>query len=254
MTGEWAGPLDRRQALAALGALGLAAVATACSGGSSQPSASNGSTAPAGGSPATTASGASCVLAPETTAGPYYLDNQKLRSDITDGRPGTPLALAITVVDAERCDAISNAAVDIWHADAGGDYSGFGGASTGGPGPGGGGPTDQHTFLRGVQMTDDAGLAKFTTIWPGWYRGRAVHIHVEARVDDQLVHTGQFFFSDELNNKVLNTGAYKARSSPDTINDSDSIFRDAGGAAAILDAQPAGDGYRAAVTVGVRNE
>jgi protocatechuate 3,4-dioxygenase beta subunit len=248
MTGSWGGPIDRRQALAALGALGIGAVATACSrGGSSQPSRPK----PTNTSGPLNTSAVGCVLAPDVTAGPYYLEHQKVRSDITEGRPGTPLALAITVAGAKTCDAIRNATVDIWHADADGVYSGFGNASTGVAA--GGAPTDTYTFLRGVQHTDAAGLVNFTTIYPGWYRGRAVHIHIEVRADDQLVHTGQFFFPDALNTKVLTTGPYQHRGAPDTTNGSDGIYRAAGGSAATLDPQPKGDGYRAAVTVGVRN-
>ena len=245
MTGSWGGPIDRRQALLAVGALGVAAVATACSRGGSSKS------KPANASGPTTTSEVACVLAPEVTAGPYYLEHSPGRSDITEGRPGTPLGLAITVVHATTCDAIFNAAVDIWHADADGVYSGFGTASTGAGAAAA--PTDHYTFLRGRQFTDVAGRANFTTIYPGWYRGRAVHIHIEVRVDDTLVHTGQFFFPDALNTKVLTGGPYQRRGAPDTTNRADSIYQDAGGPAATLDPQPQGDGYRAAATVGVRN-
>src|SRR5438552_999810 len=96
-----------------------------------------------GAGPAGVASGAlRCVLAPEQTEGPYYIAGELVRRDITEGRPGTPLVLRAAVVDASTCSAIHGAAVDIWHADALGAYSGFGaGASS-------------RTFMRGIQRTD----------------------------------------------------------------------------------------------------
>src|SRR5437588_838015 len=115
-------------------------------------------------------SGVSCVLTPEMTEGPYYISGEKLRRKITEGRPGTRLDLHLSVVDATSCRPIAGAVVDIWHADAGGVYSGFGaGASS-------------RTFMRGVQKTDKTGLAVFRTVYPGWYQGRTVHIHVKVRV------------------------------------------------------------------------
>ena len=102
---------------------------------------------------------------------------------------------------------MAGATVDIWHCDAGGVYSGFVAASTGGPG-GGGGPTDKRTFLRGIQPTNAQGIATFQTIYPGWYRGRAVHIHVKVHLGGNVVHTGQFFFSDALTDTVYKRSPY----------------------------------------------
>src|SRR4051812_24855877 len=114
--------------------------------------------------PAGVASGAvRCVLTPELTEGPYYIAGEKVRRDITDGRPGTRLMLRTTVVDASTCKAIRGAAVDVWHADASGVYSGFGDGAA------------SQTFMRGVQKTDARGLAVFKTVYPGWYPGRSVH-------------------------------------------------------------------------------
>jgi Dioxygenase len=154
----------------------------------------------AGAGPAAVASGAvKCVLTPELTEGPYYIAGEKVRRDITEGKSGVPLFLKTTVVSASNCKPIKGAAVDVWHCDAGGVYSGFGSASSGqggGPGFGGGGggggqqtPTDKLTFLRGIQYTDKNGLAVFKTIYPGWYQGRAVHIHVKVHVGGSVVHT-----------------------------------------------------------------
>src|SRR6266516_3308335 len=115
-----------------------------------------------GAGPAAVASGAvSCVLTPEQTEGPYYLANEKLRRDITEGRPGVPLLLRLRVVDASTCKPIKGAAVDVWHADAVGVYSGFGSGS------------GSRTFMRGIQRTDANGLARFRSVYPGWYQGRA---------------------------------------------------------------------------------
>src|SRR5215212_6545133 len=122
----------------------------------------------AGEGPAGVASGAvACVLTPEQTEGPYYIAGEKLRRNITEGRPGVPLLLRLRVVDASTCRPITGAAVDIWHADALGVYSGFGAGRR------------NRTAMRGIQRTDRTGLARFRSVYPGWYQGRTVHIHVK---------------------------------------------------------------------------
>src|SRR2546423_5275898 len=165
--------LSRRQAMGLLAGLGAGVIAAACGGGSSSKSASSSTTTrtASAGASSTTASTAACVLTPEVTEGPYYLDLNKVRSDITEGKDGAPLDLKLTAVDATGCTAIRDAAVDVWQCDAGGIYSGFSQASAGGPGGGPGGgqsKTDNQTFLRGTQVTDANGLAEFQTIYPGW--------------------------------------------------------------------------------------
>src|SRR5205085_5286710 len=118
----------------------------------------------AGSGPAAVATGAvSCVLTPEMTEGPYYVPNEKVRRNITEGKPGAPLELRLTVVNASTCKPIKSAVVDIWHADGLGVYSGAVADNAG------------TNFLRGVQKTDANGLALFKSIYPGWYQGRAVH-------------------------------------------------------------------------------
>jgi protocatechuate 3,4-dioxygenase beta subunit len=136
-----------------------------------------------GAGPAGVASGrVTCLLTPELTEGPYYIAGERVRRNITERRPGVPLTLKATVVDASSCKPIRNAAVDIWHADASGVYSGFGqGASS-------------RTFMRGIQKTDANGLTTFQTVYPGWYQGRTVHIHVKVHIGGNVVHTGQIFF------------------------------------------------------------
>ena len=194
---------------------------------------------------------ATCTLTSEETEGPYYINLNLIRADITEGKPGTPLKLMITVRNSTTCHPIQNAAVDVWHCDAGGVYSGYGAASTGG-GPGGGGtPTDKLTFLRGIQMTDALGVATIQTIYPGWYRGRAVHIHVKVHVGSNVVHTGQLFFPDDLTDKVYRADPYAARGTRDVLNSADSIFT-GGGSTGIPTMTQNGSGHTGAITLSVR--
>jgi len=179
-----------------------------------------------------------CVLTPEMTEGPYYISGEKLRRNITDGRPGAGLTLKLMVVDATTCRPIKNAAVDIWHADAGGVYSGFGsGASS-------------RTFMRGIQKTDATGLARFRSVWPGWYQGRTVHIHVKVHVAGNVVHTGQLYFPDSLTDKVFRRRPYNHRPKRTTRNANDFVFAQ-GGKRSMLRVRKSGNAYVAAITMGV---
>jgi protocatechuate 3,4-dioxygenase beta subunit len=194
----------------------------------------------AGAGPAAVASGAvKCVLTPEQTEGPYYIANEKLRRNITEGKPGVPLTLRATVVDASSCKPIRGAAVDIWHADATGAYSGFGQGS------------GNRTFLRGIQKTDARGLAALETIYPGWYPGRTVHIHVKVHLGGNVVHTGQLYFPDTLTDAVYEQAPYSRRPGRTTRNADDSVFVNGGRNSVLrLHANGAG-GYVAAITMGV---
>jgi protocatechuate 3,4-dioxygenase beta subunit len=215
--------ITRRGSLAALG--GLAAGAFGWSAGD------------AGAGPAGVASGAvSCVLTPELTEGPYYLPNEAVRRNITEGRPGTPLRLRLSVVNASTCGPIGSAAVDIWHADALGVYSGVQGNS--------------GTFMRGIQRTDASGLALFDTVYPGWYQGRTVHIHVKVHLGGRVVHTGQLFFSDSLTDKVYAASPYDKRGPRDTRNATDAIYRN-GGRRSTLTLAKSGSRYVGSITMGV---
>ena len=220
--------LTRRSSLLRLGGL----VATALGAGAWE-------AGDAAGGPAGVASGVvKCVLTPEQTEGPYYIAGERVRRDITEGRPGTKLALRTTVVDASTCRAISNATVDIWHADAGGVYSGFGeGASS-------------RTFMRGVQRTNAHGLAVFDTVYPGWYQGRTVHIHVKVHAGGNVVHTGQLYFPDALTDVVYARAPYSSRPNRDTRNANDSVYVN-GGSRSMLTVKRSGGGYVAAITMGV---
>jgi protocatechuate 3,4-dioxygenase beta subunit len=181
-----------------------------------------------------------CVLSPELTEGPYYIDGAKLRRNITEGQPGAPLALRLSVLDATTCKPIKNAAVDIWHASAGGTYSGEQANNTVG-----------RTYLRGIQRTDASGLALFKTVYPGWYQGRAVHIHVKVHVGGDVVHTGQLFFRDAFTDGVYKRAPYKARGLPDLRNADDSIYAD-GGSRSLLRMRTVGKGYVGSISMGVR--
>lgn len=237
-----------RRALMKLGGLGLTAVATGAWKKRSSMSA-----APVSG----LSSAVACVLTPEQTEGPYYIAKEKVRSNITERRPGTPLKLRINVVDASTCKPIKGAAVDIWHCDAGGIYSGFMSASAGGQPGGNGGPTDKRTFLRGIQLTNARGYCEFQTIYPGWYRGRTVHIHVKVHLGGasvgHVVHTGQLYFSDSLTAKVYQSGPYKARATArDTFNNTDSIYLDGGRQSMLTMKRDGHIGYIGSITLGVR--
>jgi protocatechuate 3,4-dioxygenase beta subunit len=182
----------------------------------------------------------SCILTPEQTEGPYYIAGEKLRRNITDGRPGTPLVLRAFVVDATTCRPIRNAAVDIWHADAGGVYSGFGdGASS-------------RTFMRGIQRTNAKGLAQFRTVYPGWYQGRTVHIHVKVHVGGSVVHTGQLYFPDSVTDAVYRRVPYSSRPNRDVRNATDSVYRNGGSKSVVKLKRNSAGVYVATITMGVR--
>ncbi|MFF2789107.1 intradiol ring-cleavage dioxygenase [Streptomyces sp. NPDC058049] len=234
MTENGSSPTSRRALLLAAGSAGVAALTAACSGpagtrgAAGQPSASP----PLAPSPGD--STPACVLAVEAGAGPYYLDLDRVRSDITEGRKGVPFRLDLTVVRASAgCRPVTDAAVDIWHADASGAYS------TGGA-----------TFLRGTQVTDAAGRSTFRTIVPGWYAGLAPHIHFKVRPDRRTETTSQFFFPEDLLVRVYARPPYAERRAPQHPNARDSRYR-ASGAAMTLALAPDGEGYRAAYTVGI---
>jgi protocatechuate 3,4-dioxygenase beta subunit len=237
--------LRRREALIAFaGVAGGALWQAACGSGASTGAASSSTEA---------AAASVCVLSPEVTEGPYYIANHLTRRDITDGRSGLPLALRITVVDADTCKPIHGADVEIWHADAVGVYSGFSGNV---PPSGGGGhatPNNSRRFLRGHQKSDSNGRVLFDTVYPGWYRGRTPHIHLMVHVGGSVVHTGQLFFPDRTSDAVYRTSAYTSHGRPDTTNGSDSIYAAAGGSKAKVDlTRRQHSGFKGRITVGVR--
>ncbi|MGW1594755.1 intradiol ring-cleavage dioxygenase [Streptomyces sp. NPDC002343] len=212
---------------------------------------------------AASASGACMSLTTEQIEGPYYIDYELFRKNVVEDRTGIPLLLVLRAVDSATCEPLRNAAVEIWHCDASGVYSGYtrigngeGGGGTppgpppsgtptaptgspGGPaGPGGGGghatPTDDLTWLRGIQMTDHQGFVTFRTVFPGWYTGRAVHIHTKvhtggSRTSDgytggRTCHTGQFYFSEDAVGATADTAPYSANTVTRVTLDQDSIY------------------------------
>jgi protocatechuate 3,4-dioxygenase beta subunit len=193
-----------------------------------------------GAGPAAVASGAvSCILTPEQTEGPYYIPNEAVRRNITDGRPGVPLLLRAFVVNASTCRPIKAAAVDIWHADAGGVYSGFGSGA------------GNRTFMRGVQRTNAKGLAQFRTVYPGWYQGRTVHIHVKVHLGGNVVHTGQIYFPDRVTDTVYRNQPYSSRPNRDVRNANDAIFRNGGSKSLVTVKKNSSGVYVATIMMGV---
>lgn len=186
-----------------------------------------------------------CLVMPEVTEGPYYIDPNLVRADITEDRTGIPLVLQMQVVNAD-CTPIEGARVDVWHCDAEGNYSGY--ANQGSEATL---DTTGQTFLRGTQMTEAGGLVQFQTIYPGWYRGRTTHIHYKVFLDEVTVLTSQIFFPDALSQYLYdNIAPYTRESTRDTINASDGIAQQAGdGAYAALREQS--EGYVAQLVVGV---
>src|SRR5262249_54783384 len=151
------------------------------------------------------AASGSCVMTVAKTVGPYFVDEKLNRSDVrsntSDGavQAGIPLTLKLQVFDADNdCAPVSGATVDIWHANAAGLYSDESANGTSG-----------QNWLRGYQTTDSGGAVTFTTIYPGWYTGRTVHIHFKVRVyngaTETLEFTSQLFFTDDMNKQVFST-------------------------------------------------
>ena len=227
--------ISRRKALGTFGAVSLGGLLAAC-GGDDEPSTSSVTTtegttttvAPKTSTSKATAElfdeSASCSVTTELTEGPYYFDVDAIRSDIREDREGTTLRLALRVRDAETCEPLENAIVDVWHCDATGLYSGFESASQGGPPGGGGGPTDEETYLRGAQATNADGIVEFRTIYPGWYQGRTTHIHVKVHLDKATLLTSQLFTNREFDDKVFARQPYAGEGSRDVFNETDSIY------------------------------
>ena len=188
--------VNRRQALAGIGSVSLGALIAACGGdddggSSAQVETTEGTTStvePSGGQGGLAGrfdDASVCTRTAEQTEGPFYFDVDSIRSDIRDDRDGAKLRLGVRVRDAAECRPLADAVVDIWHCDAAGAYSAFG-------------EEEGETYLRGAQVTNADGIAEFTTIYPGWYPGRTVHIHAKVHLDKQTVLTTQLYFGDDF--------------------------------------------------------
>ncbi|MFO1129591.1 MAG: intradiol ring-cleavage dioxygenase [Rhodospirillales bacterium] len=189
-----------------------------------------------------------CLVTPRLTEGPFYIDPKAIRSDITEGKPGVPVRLALQVVSAATgCTPIANARVDLWQCDAEGNYSGF--ARQGSDAVIN---TRDQTFLRGSQFTGDDGVCSFRTIYPGWYAGRTTHFHYKVFLDARTVLASQIFLPDALNAHVYEAfSPYNTRGATQTtFNYNDFIARQ-GGDAAYASIEEAADGYAAALVVGL---
>ena len=243
--------INRRQALAGIGSVSLGALLAAC--GSDEQTSTAATTAEVATTDGTTtmvepSSGSdlaalfddtsACTLTPEETEGPYYFDAGAIRSDIREDREGTTLRLVLRIRDAESCEPIPNAVVDVWHCDASGVYSGFEAASTGAP-AGGSGPSDEERYLRGAQVTDRDGIVEFITIYPGWYTGRTVHIHAKVHTDTTTTLTTQLYFDEDVTAAVYEREPYASDSGRDVFNDTDGIFDEV----LVLALSKEGDGY-----------
>jgi protocatechuate 3,4-dioxygenase beta subunit len=195
-----------------------------------------------------------CVVRPEMTIGPYFVDEQLNRSDIRINsadntvREGVPLTLNVVVasVGGNSCTPIEGAQVDIWHCDAQGQYSGVSDQES---------DTSGQDFLRGYQLTNTGGGVQFQTIFPGWYSGRAVHIHFTIRTKGadgaDYQFTSQFFFDDTLTDQVHALEPYASSGQRDTRNSNDNIYS-GGGDQLLLNLQ--GDttgGYTGSMSIGL---
>jgi protocatechuate 3,4-dioxygenase beta subunit len=233
--------LSRRQIIGALSAVGAAALAEAC--GSSTPT-----TPTAGTTTTTTTTGGgttsgTCAVINSETEGPYpdrtgMINNAAFyRQDITEGKPGTPLTLALTVVNvANGCAPVANATIEVWQCDAAGAYSEYNAVGT---------------FLRGLQTTDANGKATFNTIYPGWYSGRATHIHLEVFVNGASVKTTQMAFPEDVTAAVYAQGVYASRGQNSTRNSTDNVFSDGTtNELATMSGSPS-SGYTATLQIGI---
>jgi protocatechuate 3,4-dioxygenase beta subunit len=258
--------LSRREVLALMGLGSVAAVAAACAPGSvasgTAATASNGGvgstgTAAAAGARATATAVAvasslpSCVVVPALTEGPYYVNENLERSDIrvdtSTGKAvaGSVLTIAwvVSKVDGNACVPLEGVLVDVWHCDAAGDYSDVG-------------SEQGHDYLRGYQHTDANGLATITTIYPGWYQGRAVHVHFKIRTDPAATSggfefTSQLFFDDALSDQVYSGGAYASKGRHDVQNAADGIYQQSQGMT-LLDVAKDGEGYKATFEIAIQ--
>ena len=211
--------LTRRRLLRQAGVLGIAAATT-------------GSLAAERGLAAVETSGARLALTPEQEEGPFYVALEKIRKDITLGRPGVPLHLRLKV-ETTAGKPLANAACDIWHCDALGVYSDESSQSTVG-----------QTWLRGVQLTDATGIAEFTTIYPGFYRGRATHIHLKVHIGGKVAggtytgghvsHTGQLLFHDAVSSQVYALAPYTSDANGRTLNTQDMVYTGQHGSKVLL--------------------
>ncbi|MDZ8238985.1 MAG: intradiol ring-cleavage dioxygenase [Nostoc sp. ChiQUE01a] len=195
-----------------------------------------------------------CIVSPQQTEGPYFVDEKLNRSDIrpepADGsvKPGTPLNLTLHIsqVGSSGCTPLAGAIVDVWHCDALGVYSDVADRSFN---------TVGQKFLRGYQVSDANGTVEFTTIYPGWYQGRTVHIHFKVRTDGTSEQgyefTSQLYFDDLITDEVHSQTPYASKGQRTQKNADDGIFTD-GGEQMLLKLTKNGQGYAGTFDVGLK--
>jgi protocatechuate 3,4-dioxygenase beta subunit len=210
--------LTRRSLLGAAGAAGLALVAGCGGGEPTRPTA-----------PLDEAN--SCTAVPETTEGPFYIDTDRVRSDIREDREGVVLRITLRVRGGAECAPVKDAVVSIWHCDAEGSYSASG-----------------ETYLRGEQVTDADGVVEFVTIYPGWYRGRAVHVHLKVLPGGNTEVTTQLFFDEAFTDSVFAREPYRSAGERDVRIEGDGVYSqaDAEGTPLLLTLKRSGDEVLAA--------
>src|SRR6266498_2284580 len=228
--------ISRREALAVMGAAGTA-LAFGCGGDSpTGPSTSSAGTTGATSGATTTAA---CAVTPTETVGPFPSLTDIFRSDIREGKPGTLLTLTVKVVNVNAgCAALPDANVEIWHVDATGNYPEYGSQTA-------------ATYLRGIQTSDANGEVTFTTIYPGWYQGRATHIHLEVTLNGRSVKATQIAFPESINNAVHTQGAYARRGTNPLSNASDGIFADSLSSELVTPSGSPSSGYTANFQIGI---
>ena len=227
--------IGRREALAMLGATS-AALTLGCGSSPTSPTDAPAATTATG--TGGTTSGA-CAVTPNETIGPYPSLVDLFRSDIREGKSGTTLTLTLTVVNTSNsCSPLAGANVEIWQCDATGNYSQYGSQAA-------------QTYLRGIQTTDANGHVTFTTVYPGWYQGRATHIHIEVTRAGSSLKATQIAFPESVNAEVYRSGVYASRGSNPTANTRDMIFDDSiNSELATVSGNPT-SGYTATFTVGL---
>lgn len=223
--------VGRREAIAMLGAAG-AALTLGC-GGESPTNPGTGGTTTGG------TTNAACATTPSETAGPFPSLTDLFRSDIREGKPGTTLTLTITVVNTnDNCNPVANASVEIWQCDAAGNYSQYG-------------TQTNQTYLRGIQTTNASGEVTFTTVYPGWYQGRATHIHADVVRNGTSVKVTQIAFPESVNAAVYGTGVYASRGANPTSNVRDGIFADSIDSELATVSGDTASGYRATFRIAI---
>jgi protocatechuate 3,4-dioxygenase beta subunit len=233
--------ISRRQALVLLGTAGAAILA-------------GHSTAYNASAPSSSGKLPACIVTPKQTEGPFFIDERLNRSDIrvdpSDGslKAGVPLSLTLRVstVGSGGCNPLSGAIVDVWHCDAAGAYS-----AVNEPGSQAG----RKSFLRGYQVTDGNGNTQFTTIYPGWYPGRTVHIHFKVRASAKSQNprevTSQLYFDDALTDRIHAQPPYSGKGQRPVKNQQDGLFRN-GGRQLMLSPVEKRQGYEAIFDIGLQ--